>query len=266
MHFIAAATMITALSCNAASWPLRITATGVAAATAVIGYKTVKNYTALVPLHEKVQSEHVLLGDSRAQSTSMYRWKRDFWPTARAMQCDRENVKRAFSAAFVNKELVVCNAANSIICQPTWLDIKAAINREKDELRKDLIFLENNFLTIKPILPFMNSRGFMYDYKAACKAVGVDPYANMSWNEIQEQHVETLVKNIYNQKTPVVCGLPNLVTITGFNYSLAASIYWRLFKLFKRLEVLEGIVSELAVGYDAVYIRPQESSVNVVLH
>lgn len=263
LHVISTTLLISALSCNALNRPLAVTATGAIAATAFIGYKTAQNAAKLAPLHEKVQSEHTLLGDT--QNTPFFRWKRDFWPTARAMQSDRENVKRAFGAAFVNKELVVCLQDGTIIAQPTWLDIKAAIVNEKETLRADLLFLENNFLTIRPIFSFMSSRGFVYDYKTACKQAGVDPYANMSWTQAQEQQVETLVKEIYNQKLPVTFGLPNLVAITGFNYSLAASIYWRLFKFFKRLEALEGIVSELAVGYDAVYVRPQETPLTVVV-
>lgn len=250
LRFIISAVLITSLSCNATNWPFNITATGCVATTAIIGYQTLKNYQALVPLHEKVQSEHTLLGDSTPQEGSFYRWKRDIWPTARFMQQDRENVKRAFSAAFVNRELVVYAIDGSIIVQPTWLDIKAAINNEKGELRQDLLYLEQHFLT-----SFLNY-GFIYDYKAACKQAGVDPYANMAWTQAQEERVEALVKEIYNKKSWL---------LFGFNYSLAASIYWRLFKFFKRLEVLEGIVSELAVGYDAVYVRPQGNPLTVVL-
>lgn len=266
LQTLAATLLITVCSsASATNWPLTCAATGCALTAAAVTYKTIVGYQTLAPLHEKVQSEHVLLGESSSQSSSFYRWKRDMWPTARAMQHNRENVKRAFSAAFVHKELLVYNSANTILIQPTWLDIKEAIIREKEELRKDLLFLETNFLTTNPLLSFMNSRGFVYDYKSICKTVNADPYATMAWTEEQEQQVELLVKKLYNQKAPITLGLPNLIAFNGFNYSLAASIYWRLFKFFKRLEVLEGIVSELSVGYDNIYIRPQESVVAVTV-
>jgi hypothetical protein len=252
-------------SVSATNWPLNCAAAGCVVTAATVGYKTLRGYQVLAPLHEKVQSEHVLLGESSAQSSSFCRWKRDIWPTARAMQHDRENVKRAFSAAFVHKELLVYNSANTVLMQPTWLDIKEAVIREKEDIRKDLLFLENNFLTTTPLLSFMSSRGFVYDYKTICKTVNADPYATMAWTEAQEQQIEVLVKKLYNNKGPVTFGLPNIIALIGFNYSLAASIYWRLFKFFKRLEVLEGIVSELAVGYDTVYVRPQENNVSVTL-
>lgn len=256
------ASLIATSACQAASFSTVVAFTSTGAVATYITYRTIKNYQKLAPLHEKVQSEHALLGDSTIR---LYRWKRDFWPTARAMMCDRENVKRAFSAAFVNREIMLCNAHGILIQQPTWLEIKAAIAYEKDELHRDLLFLEGHFLTVKPVLPFMNARGFVYDYKAACKKADVDPYAPMSWSEGQEQRVEASVKELYNQKMPITFGLPNIIALPGFNYSMAASIYWRLFKFLKRLEVLEGIVGELAVGYDAVYVRPMENTLNVVV-
>ena len=225
-----------------------------ALAASIVG---VVNYAELRTIQMKGRTDHLLFGDDENRGTTQFRnWRRDEWPSAGDIQKNRQLVVTALSSAIINHEFIVTDDWGAVIDQPTWGDVSRAILREKQEIRADLEFLEKKHVSYFSFWPALfDAYGLLKDYKAACLAEGIDPYGVASWTKEQENRMEARMKQLCQCKW---WHFPFKI-----NYGKATRIYWREFKLWKRLDMLRKLIADM--NADNVHVQEAPPPYHVVL-
>lgn len=232
-------------SVQATSWQVKTAGAtavaGVMAALSRYGY----NFAELRAIQMRGRTSHILFGDAGQDRLKLYNWKRGEWSSARSILENREAVKRELCSAVLNGDILLVDIEGNVIQEPTWGNVAELIEIEKEELSRDLRFLEEKHLVYYRFLsPLMDPRGILHDIKNACRAEGIDPYGLAGMTHDEEQRLEARMIKICQCKG---------WHIFRPNYGKASRIYWREYKLYMRLEALKRIVDDMNAGNDMLY-------------
>jgi len=241
---------------------------GVAALIGVAAtVKYLINYKKLREVDKKRDLEHLFFGDISYSTTKFYKWELKEWGTASAIESNWQKVLRRLVTLAKNKELSIADAHGFIIENPTWKDMRDAIERERKEFLTDMQQLESDHVVYADYAPsYFDAFGIARDYKNACydaplnnRGERAKPQSPGSWTQDQEYFINSYMdaaadKNIFFKMIKP-------------NYHYAAQVYWQIYVLFQRVTQIERLLAEVEAGFAQATVRETvpEKIINYVL-